>query len=70
MCAFRADGLNLSTGIEKQDLGVVETLELDFLLVTGLEVERGDALDLVLGRHSRGRNKRADLPWSGEGCGI
>jgi len=47
MRTLGADGLDLSAGVEQQHLGV-EALDLDLLLVAGLQVQRGDPLELEL----------------------
>lgn len=51
--ALGADSLDLAAGIEQQHLGL-EPLDLDLLLVAGLEVERRDALELVFLGHGQG----------------
>lgn len=48
-----ADGLDLATSIDKQDL-CTEALDFDLLLEAGLQVERGDAAELVLLGHGSG----------------
>lgn len=48
--ALCTDSLNLASIVEEEDLGV-EAFNLDLLLGAWLEVERGDALELVLLGH-------------------
>lgn len=51
--ALGADSLDLAAGIEQQHLGL-EPLNLDLLLIAGLQVERRDALELVFLGHGQG----------------
>jgi len=48
--ALGADSLDLTRRVDKQHLGL-KALDLDFLLITGFEFERADALELVFLRH-------------------
>lgn len=50
MSASWTDGLCLASGVEEKDL-CIQTLNLDFLLLAGLEVEGGDILELVFLLH-------------------
>lgn len=48
--AFGTEGLNFSSSIDKQHLGI-KALDIDLLLEAGLEVKRGDTRELVFLGH-------------------
>lgn len=50
MGAFGTDGLNIASCVDEEDLGV-EAFDIDFLLVAGLQVDRGDARKFVFLGH-------------------
>lgn len=50
MGALGAQSLHLSSSIDEQHLGI-EAFDVDLLLVAGLQVERGDARELVFLGH-------------------
>lgn len=67
-------GLDDTSGVQEENLGI-ETLDLHFLLVTWLEIQGRDALELVFLSHS-GRygcckeswNKRSDVEGQSRCC--
>lgn len=66
MGALRAYRLDTATSIDKQHLRALDTLDLNLLLVAGLERQRGDVFQLVLGHGSVRRNSE----WSNETIGL
>lgn len=59
MCAFGADCLDLSiASVEKQDLTVLNALDLDLLLDAGAKMEGADVFEFVFFRHGYRRCDR------------
>ena len=52
MSALGAHGLDLAGNVGQQHLAALDALDLDLLLLSGLESQRGDVLELELGHGS------------------
>lgn len=68
MGALGTKSLDFATIVEEKDFGV-EAFDLDLLLGTWLEVQRGDALELIFLGHGfcRGGAERCTGQWSSKG---
>lgn len=55
MGAFRTHSMSLAVQISEQDLAIFNPFNLDFALLSTLQVELGESLDLVLLCHDSGR---------------
>lgn len=56
MSALWANCLNLAGGVDEQNLGTFNALDIDFSLLAGLERQSGDVLELELGHVASLRN--------------
>ena len=60
MCAIGVESMRLAIDFDQENFAVLDTLDLSLLLLTVLQVDAGQALELEFGRH--------DAESGGEGC--
>lgn len=62
MCAFCAEGLDLASSVDEQDLAALNALDLDLLFGAGRQGQRGEVFEFIfLGHDSRGSREMGFL---------